>query len=325
MRHMVVSFQETNPSKKIISVHLPFCQPRFLNDKYCDCPNCEDEPLFSCADCGCPTQCGQFRGCFQVLLRQKFQNDAPQLRSAYPMLCELEKTPRLGNKKNQLYTSGLLGSLRAHRISRQEVLFCPACRSFVEWALGLGIPHVPCAQEAYQQRSPRMHLASVSIIAVGTAGRFQQNTCALPWEVRFFLGERWLKEENGWKWRVIFFRSYVFLSAFFWLHFSSQLLCFSVFPCVFAFQLFCFCASLLLHFSLLACFSAFLRFLFFFASLLPCFFSSVLFCFFACLLSFSAFPILSLLFCFFASLLSPFLSLLIYANLLLPACFVSQK
>lgn len=180
MRHMVVSFQETNPSKKIISVHLPFCQPRFLNDKFCDCPNCEDEPLFSCADCGCPTQCGQFRGCFQVLLRQKFPNDAPQLRSAYPMLCELEKTPRLGNKKNQLYTSGVLGSLPAHRISRQEVLFCPACCSFVEWALGLGIPHVPRAQEADQQRSPRMHLASVSIIAVGAAGRFRQNTCALP-------------------------------------------------------------------------------------------------------------------------------------------------
>lgn len=307
MRHMVVSFQETNPSKKIISVHLPFCQPRFLNDKYCDCPNCEDEPLFSCADCGCPTQCGQFRGCFQVLLRQKFQNDAPQLRSAYPMLCELEKTPRLGNKKNQLYTSGLLGSLRAHRISRQEVLFCPACRSFVEWALGLGIPHVPCAQEAYQQRSPRMHLASVSIIAVGTAGRFQQNTCALPWEVRFFLGERWLKEENGWKWRVIFFRSYVFLSAFFLIAFlfpASLLFCISLRVCFSAFLLLCFFASPLFPACLFLRFSAFSLFFCFFASLLLFFCAFLLLCLFAFLFCLShPFPAFLLL-CLFAFPLS---------------------
>ena len=37
----------------------------YINDSYCDCSNCEDEPYYSCGSCfeGCPSECGNYTYC----------------------------------------------------------------------------------------------------------------------------------------------------------------------------------------------------------------------------------------------------------------------
>ena len=35
----------------------------YVNDNYCDCPECEDEDDWTCSTCTCPTGCGEFYVC----------------------------------------------------------------------------------------------------------------------------------------------------------------------------------------------------------------------------------------------------------------------
>ena len=48
---------------------------RRFNDSFCDCPQCEDEPLWSCSDCECPTQCGSSPDCFAAVFNDRFSEE----------------------------------------------------------------------------------------------------------------------------------------------------------------------------------------------------------------------------------------------------------